>query len=154
MRKPVTAIVAACAQAFVAVLLATVVLAAGQDIQKKKDDSRLMVVQGCVNGSILDVHHADLGRGDVSAPYDHFKLRGNKDLMKALTKDLRGHLVEVAGVVNDPAAKQGGGKTIPIGTKTTITVNQREVSKLPDPATDPVMNVESYRDLEPNCAGK
>jgi hypothetical protein len=78
MRKAVTAAVAACAQASFVVLFVTVVLAAGQDIQKKKDDSRVMVVQGCVNGSILDVHHSDLGRGDVSAPYDHFKLRGIK----------------------------------------------------------------------------
>jgi|SRR6516164_8543618 hypothetical protein len=128
--------------------------ASSQDIEKKSDNSRRMVVQGCVNGSVLDVHHDDLGRGGVSSPYDHFKLRGNKDLMKVLTKDLRGHLVEVSGLMDDPAGKQGGGKTIQVGKKSTVSINDREVSTLPDPASDPILTVDAYKDLQPHCSGK
>jgi hypothetical protein len=143
------------AAALFATFAAGVVAAASpQDEKKPRDNSRMMVLQGCVDGSTLNVHHDDLGRGGVSAPYDHFKLRGNKDLMKVLTKDMRGHLVEVTGIMDDPAQKQGGGKTIPVGSKSMITVNQREVSKLPDPATDPIITVDSFRDLDPHCVGK
>jgi hypothetical protein len=142
------------AAALFAAFAVAAVLASPQDEKKKQDNSRVMVVQGCVNGSRLDVHHEDLGRGGAVASYDHFKLRGNKDLMKMLTKDLNGHLVEVSGVVDDPAGKQGGGKTIPVGKKTTVIVNSREVSNFPDPATDPTMSVESFKDIEPHCSSK
>jgi hypothetical protein len=140
--------------ALVAVLAAVVVVASAQDEKKPQDNSRMMVVQGCVNGSTLNVHHGDMGRGSVSAPYDRFMLRGNKDLMKKLTKDMKGHLVEVTGIMVDPAQKQGGGKTVPVGSKSTITVNQRDVSRLPDPASDPVITVDSFRDLDTHCVDK
>src|SRR6516165_8750767 len=101
---------------------AVVRVASPQDEKKKNDNERVVVVEGCVNGSTLDVHHVDGGRGNVSAPYDHFRLRGNKDLMKVLTKDLRGHMVEVTGIMDDPAQKQGVGKTIHVDNKTTVWV--------------------------------
>ena len=141
---------------FAAVLVASsiaFVVASPQDEKKTKGNERMMVVQGCVNGSSLDVHNVDLGRGGTSAPYDHFKLRGNKDLMKVLTKDLHGHLVEVSGIMYDPAQKQGGGKTIQVGSKTTISVKDREVSSH-DPATDPVITVDSFKDIDSHCTSK
>lgn len=142
MRLLPAAVLVACAVA--------VAFASPQDEKKKKDNERVIVVQGCVSGQTLDVHHVDQGH----SPYDHFRLHGNKDLMKVLTKDLGGHLVEVTGVVDDPAGKQGRGKTIQIGKKTTITTGARDVPELPDPATDPILNVDSFKDLEPHCTSK
>jgi hypothetical protein len=144
MRLFAAVLVVACSVAFA--------VASPQDEKKKKDSERLMVVEGCVNGSTLVAHHFDLGRGNVSAPYDHFKLRGNKDLMKVLTKDLRGHLVEVTGIMDDPAQKQGVGKTIGVGSKTTVYVKDRDVSNSPDPATDPVITVDSFKDIDSHCS--
>ncbi|HEX6464394.1 MAG TPA: hypothetical protein VFZ98_08075 [Vicinamibacterales bacterium] len=129
-------------------LVAAIALASPQDEKKKKDSERVMIVKGCVSGSRLDVTQIDTAGFTV----DHFKLRGNKDLMKVLTKDLNGHLVELTGVVDDPHNKQGRGKTIQIGKKTTITTGGRDVPDIPDPATDPTLTVDSLKDLEPHCA--
>jgi len=84
---------------------------------------------------------------------DHFTLRANKDLMKVLTKDLKGHFVEVTGVVDDPHGKQGRGKTFHLGDKTTITTGARDVPGTPDPATDAILNVESVKDIKSQCTG-
>lgn len=87
----------------------TIAFASPQDEKKGRDNARVMVVQGCVNRSRLDVMRVD---AQVSTTFDHFHLRGNKDLMKQLTKNLDGHRVEVTGVVDDPHNTQGRGKTI------------------------------------------
>lgn len=139
MRTLVVGVVAACSAASL--------LASRQDEKKNRDDARVIVVQGCVNGSRLDVSRVDKsGFTD-----DHFHLRGNKDLMKVLTKDLKGHMVEVTGVLDDPHNKQGRGKTIQIGTKTTITTQARDVPSVPDPMTDATLNVESFKDIDSRC---
>lgn len=137
--------------AVVVVAASAVAIVAAQDEKKPKGNDRVMVVEGCVNRSRLDVIRTV---GGVSTTIDHFKLRGNKDMMKQLTKDLNGHRVEVTGVLDDPHNTQGRGKTIQIGKKTTITTRARDVPDLPDPATDPTLSVESFTDIEPHCTAK
>ena len=139
---------AAVATAVAATLVTTIALASPQDEKKKKDNERAVVVKGCVNGSRLDVTQVD-----VSGSYfDHFNMRGNKDLMHVLTKKLDHHLVEVTGTLYDPHHKQGVGKTIQVDSKSTITIGARDAPGLPDPGTDATLNVESYKDLQPNCS--
>jgi hypothetical protein len=145
MRVPGAAVAAAVAAA----LVTTIAFASPQDEKKKKDNERVMVVKGCVNRSRLDVTQVDATGSYV----DHFNMRGNKDLMKVLTKDLDRHLVEVTGTVYDPHKKQGLGKTIQVGSKTTITVGARDTPGLPGPGTDATLNVESFKDLAPHCSG-
>jgi len=142
MRLFAVALFAACSVALAA--------ASPQDQKKPKDNEHVMVVEGCVSGSRLDVIRVDTAGYTV----DHFKLRGNKDLMKVLTKDLDGHRVELTGVVDDPNLKQGRGKTIQVGKKTTITTQGRDVPGLPDPATDATLSVDSFKDIEPHCKSR
>ena len=139
MRTLIAIAVAACSGAILA--------ASSQDEKKNRDNARVMVVKGCVNGSRLDVSTVDKsGFTD-----DHLKLRGTKDLMKILTKDLKGHTVEVTGVLDDPNNKEGRGKTFHVGKNTTITTSGRDIPSAPDPATDPILNVESFKDIDSRC---
>jgi len=124
-----------------------IAVASSQDEKKSHDDARVMVVKGCVNGSRLDVSRVD----KTGFTDDHFRLRGNKDQMKVLTKDLKGHYVEVTGTVDDPYNKQGRGKTIQVGKRDTITTGGRDLPGMPDPATDTTLNVASFKDIEPHC---
>jgi hypothetical protein len=139
MRTLVAAVVAACSVA--------TLLASPQDEKKNRDSARVVVVQGCVNGSRLDVSRVD----KTGFTDDHFHLKGHSDLMKVLTKDLKGHRVEVTGVLDDPHNTQGRGKTIQIGTKTTITTQGRDVPSVPDPMTDATLSVESFKDIDSRC---
>jgi hypothetical protein len=141
MRILVSAVVAACSVALVA---------SPQDEKKSRDNARVMVVKGCVNRTRLDVSRVD-NTGLPGFTDDHFHLRGNKDLMKVFTKDLNGHMVEVTGVVDDPHNTQGHGKTIKIGTKTTITTQSRDTPSVPDPMTDATLTVESFKDIDSRC---
>lgn len=142
MRMVIAAVLVACSIAVSA--------ASMQDEKKNKDNARVMIVTGCINGSRLEVIRVD----NSGSTIDHFTLRGNKEMMKVLTKDMNGHMVEVTGVVDDSHKKQGAGKTIHVGKKTTITTGAREVSANPDPTTDAKLSVESYRDLEPHCSSR
>ncbi len=125
-------------------------LVASPQDEKKKNDASLVVVEGCVNGSRLDVTSIDT----VGSTVEHFTLRGNKDIMKTLTKDLKGHLVKITGTMQDPAGKHGMGKTIPVGKKSTITINERAMPPVPDPTTDPVVTVDAFIDINPHCTGR
>jgi hypothetical protein len=122
--------------------------AAFQD-QKKSRDARVMVVTGCVDGSWLKVRQTD----PIGTHTDRFRLRGNKDLMKALTKDNDGHFVEVTGVLSDPDNTQGRGKTVQIGKKTTITTGARDVPGPTDMKRDPTLDVTSFKPLKDDCGG-
>ncbi|HTM24187.1 MAG TPA: hypothetical protein VL225_03285 [Vicinamibacterales bacterium] len=133
--------------AVAAALLASIGAASTQDEKMKSRDARVMVVQGCIDGSRLTVH------GESPAAHtDRFQLRGNKDLMKVLTKDLKGHFVEVTGVLEDPGNTQGRGKTVQVGKKTTITTGARDVPTGPaEPARDPILEVSSFKDVRKDC---
>ena len=133
---------------FIAVLAAAVVAGAGQD-EKKTRDTRVMVVTGCINRTMLEVRQTDT----YGSHTDRFRLRGSKDLMKTLTKDNDGHLVEVTGVVKDPDNTQGRGKTIQVGKKTTITTGARDVPSPLDIKRDPILDVESFKSLKDDCKG-
>ena len=138
------------AAALFAAFAVAAIVASPQDEKKKKNDANLIVVEGCVNGSRLDVTAIDNGGSST----EHFTLRGNKDTMKTLTKDLKGHLVKITGTMDDPAGKHGMGKTIPIDKHSTITINERQTRSVLDPATDPVITVDSFIDINPHCTGR
>ena len=130
---------------FVAAWVAAVAaVAASQD--KRQDDPRVLVVTGCVERSWLKVVTTDPNDTHV----DKFHLRGSKDLLKTLTKDLNGHKVEVTGILDDPGRTMGTGQTKQIGKKTKVYVGQREILDHP-PIRDPSIDVRSFKDLSDKC---
>lgn len=122
-------------------LLAVILLAAGPG-----DKPRIITVSGCLVGSSLKVTDTN-----TSGTYiERFRLRGSKELLKALTKDHKGHEVEVTGALMDPKGVTGQGKTVQVGKKTTIYTNARDRGET-TPATDPSIEVQSFRDVRPTC---
>jgi hypothetical protein len=114
--------------------------------EKRQGDPRVLVVTGCVDRSWLKVLSVD----PFATHVDRFRLRGSKDLLKTLTKDLNGHKVEVTGVLDDPGKTMGTGKTKEIGKKTKIYVGQRDRQEIPA-VQDPILEVRSYRNVSPTC---
>jgi len=128
-----------------AIIMTTAPAVTGQT-GKKSDDRRVMVVTGCIERSWIKVHQTD----PIGSHTDRFRLRGNKDLLKVLTRDYNGHLVEVTGLLTDPGKTQGTGKTVQLGKKTKVYSGAREVQDVP-PLQDPSLEVQSYRDLKNSC---
>src|SRR6185295_6063545 len=129
------------------VAAAVVMIVAAVSAQEKRaNDARVMTVTGCVEKSCLKVLSVD----PVETHLDKFRLKGNKDLMKTLTKDLNGHEVEVTGVLEDPQKVMGTGQSKEIGKKTRIYVGQRERSEIP-PTVDPAIVVDTFKDIKPRC---
>lgn len=116
--------------------------------QEPKDHRRIVTVEGCVEKSWLKVFHDDNAAFNDYA--DKYHLHGPKDLMKTLTKDLNGHLVEVTGALSDPSGTQGTGKDVMIGKKTRVYTNERERTDVP-PIVDPTIEVSSFRDVDKSC---
>jgi len=111
-----------------------------------KEKPREITVTGCLEGSYLRVTTTDTSGTWV----DKFRLRGNKDRLKALTKDHKGHQVEITGLLNDPDHVMGSGKTVQVGKKTTITTQGRELAP-PSPGREPEIDVKSYTHVSNTC---
>jgi hypothetical protein len=130
-------------------LVAAGSLAYGAGAQDRKHgDRRTIVVTGCVERSWLKVRKSDSDGTHV----DRFKLRGSKDLIKALTGDHDRHLVEVTGLLTDPGNTQGVGKSVQLGKKNRVYTGAREVPDRP-PVVDPLLDVQAFRVISDSCAG-
>jgi hypothetical protein len=129
-------------------ILATV--AGAQEPSKKKTDDRpTLTIEGCLDGGWLHVKKAD----PTGSYAERYRLRASKTVMKEMTSQFSGHLIEVTGVVTDPRSQTAHrGKTIEVGKKTRITTSAKEVPVIPDPATEPWIDVVSYRDLTERCS--
>ena len=125
------------------IVTAAVAVAAAQE---KHEDPRVLIVTGCVDSTWLKVVTSD----PIKTYTDKFRLRGSKDVLKVLTKDLNRHKVEVTGVLKDPGKTMGTGKTVDVGKKTKIYVGQRERVDVPA-IEDPILTVQSYRDIDKTC---
>ena len=123
-----------------------VVTARAQEPKKGPDERRELVVTGCIERSTLKVR----GTGPFGSQTERFRLRANKDVLKVLTHDYNGHLVEVTGLLIDPANTQGRGKSVRVGKKTRVFTNAREVSDTP-PMQDPSLEVRSFRNVNDTC---
>ena len=108
-----------------------------------KNKPRDITVTGCLEGSYLEVTTSDTSGSYV----DRFRLRGNKDKLKALTKEHKGHEIEITGTLIDPGGVMGKGKTVEVGKKTTITTQGRERTEQTAvaPGDEPSIDVKSYR---------
>ena len=121
---------------------------AAQDPKPRKDTVKSdIVVTGCIDGSWLRVSRVE-GTG---ASVERYKLRGSKQLLKELEKKYAGHSVEVAGKVTDTGNTTHAGKTIEIGKKTRIYTGAKEAPQQPTGTGDPILEVESFRDLSERC---
>jgi hypothetical protein len=132
-------------------LAAFVAICAGASLhasqEPKKNNKPVIVVNGCVDGSWLIVRQTDPSGTTV----ERYKLRGAKALMKEIEKQYRGHLLEVTGAVTDMGNTTHKGKTIEVGKKTRITTGAKEVPVQPTGANDPLLEVDSFRDLKDTC---
>jgi hypothetical protein len=121
-------------------------LGAIQNPKKDDADKPIITVTGCVDGSWLHAHYAD-----TSGSYtERYKLRGSKQLLKEISSQYRGHLLEVTGAVTDTAATAHRGKTVQVGKKTRIYTGAKEVPNFPS-GIDPILEIASYRDLKDSC---
>ncbi|SRR5258707_9435020 len=125
-------------------IAAAVALASAQE--KRKEDPRVLIVTGCVDGAWLKAVSTD----PLGTHVDKFQLRGHKDLMQTLTRDLNGHRVEVTGLLKDPGKTMGTGKTKEIGKKTKIYVGQRSLRDMPA-IQYPILEVQSYLNITDTC---
>jgi hypothetical protein len=131
------------------IVASSAIAAAPQDEKMSHRDARPMVVTGCVDHSWLTVRQIDTSGKVV----DRYRLRGNKDLMKSLTKDNNRHLVEVTGILMaDPDETQGRGKTIQVGKNTTITTSGRDLPKPRGMKREPTVEVSSFRLVRTSCS--
>jgi hypothetical protein len=122
-------------------------LPAQQDQKKKRDDRPVIVVIGCMERGWLRVETA----GTPGSYVSRYKLRGGKQLMREIEKNFNGHQLEVTGAVTDMGNTTHRGKTIAIGKKTRIHTGAKEVSDQPSGSGDPILEVESFRDLKHTC---
>lgn len=131
-------------------MLAIVATVAGAQEPKPKtgDDHPMLTIEGCLDGNWLHVK-----KTDPSGSYaERYRLRGSKTVLKEMASQFRGHLLEVTGRVTDPTSSTTHrGKTVQVGKKTRITTSAKEVPAVPDPATEPWIEVASYRDLTERC---
>jgi hypothetical protein len=115
---------------------------------KTGDDHPMLTIEGCLDGNWLHVKKVD----PVGSSTERYRLRGSKSLLKEMASEYRGHLLEVTGVVTDPTTNTTHrGKTIEVGKKTRITTSAKEMPAVPDAATEPWIEVASYRDLKTTC---
>ena len=131
-------------------MLAIVATVAGAQEPKPKTgaDHPMLTIEGCLDGNWLYVKKID-GMGSYA---ERYRLRGSKSVLEEMASQYRGHLLEVTGVVTDPTANTTHrGKTIQVGKKTRITTSAKDVPTVPDSATEPWIEVASYRDLKERC---
>jgi hypothetical protein len=121
-------------------------LRAAQNPRKGDPEKAVMTVTGCVDGSWLHVRSVDTSGSYV----ERYKLRGSRLLMKEISSQHRGHLLEVTGAVTDTATTVHRGKTVQVGKKTRIYSGAKEIPGMPS-GNDPTLDVASYRDLKNNC---
>jgi hypothetical protein len=121
--------------------------AVAQDEAKTKNDKPVIVVEGCVDGSWLRVQKAD----PIGSYAERYRLHGSKYLIKELTKKYNGHFVQVTGAVTDTGNTTHRGKVIPVGKKTRIYTGAKEVPTTPAGTLDPILEVDSYRELKGSC---
>jgi hypothetical protein len=116
---------------------------------RPKDTRLVAVVQGCLEGSTLKVTSADT----EGVRSDTYRLKIPKSL-SATMKELRGHELELTGLLTDRSTRMGGSKNGKIGSRTKISVgasdeqmNSNDIQK-----TDlPQLEVQSFRDVAPGC---
>jgi hypothetical protein len=128
-----------------AVLAAAV--AAAQEPKKKDDAKAVITITGCFDGSWLNVKEVDTS-GSYAARY---KLRGAKQLLKEISAQHRGHLLEVTGRVTDNGSTTHAGKSVEIGKKTRIYSGAMEAPSKPDGVHDPALEVQTYREVAALC---
>ena len=131
-------------------MAATFVSLAGAQEPKKKtgDDHPMLTIEGCLDGNWLHVKRVDAG-GSYA---ERYRLRGSKTVLKEMASEYKGHLLEVTGVVTDPTTDTTHmGKTIQVGKKTRITTGAKDIPQVPDGATDPWIEVASFRDVAERC---
>jgi hypothetical protein len=129
-----------------AAVLSAVTLHASQD-QKKKSHKPTIVVTGCLDGTWLRVQQSDAIGGYV----ERYKLRAAKQVLKEMGAKYHRHLIEVTGTVTDTGDSTHMGSTIAVGKKTTITTGAKDVPTSPSGTDDPLLEVESFRDLKDRC---
>ena len=129
-------------------ILATI--AAAQEPKKKTGDgNQTLTIEGCLDGNWLHVKKVD----PTGSYAERYRLRASKTMMKEMTSQYKGHLLEVTGMVTDPTSQTTHrGKTIEVGKKTRITTSAKETPVVPDPAIEPWIDVLSYRDLTERCS--
>ena len=116
--------------------------------KKQKSGKPVITVVGCVDGLWLQVRSfGPAGTGDY---VERYRLVGPKQLLKEMSKQLKGHEIEVTGPVTDTGSTTHLGKTIEVGKKTRITTTAKEVPSIPT-GHDPTLGVDSYRDLKNTC---
>jgi len=130
-------------------LIALAAVAGAQEPKKKTgDDHPILTIEGCLAGNWLHVKKVDA----TGSYAERYRLRGSKTVLKEMASQYKGHLLEVTGVVTDPTSSTTHrGKTIQVGKKTRITTTAKEIPPVPDPATEPWIEVASFRDLAERC---
>jgi len=127
-------------------LLVTVVL---QGDARPKDNRSVAVIQGCLEGSTLKITSADT----EGVRSDTYRLKIPKSLSGTL-KELRGHELELTGLLTDRSSRMGGSKTAKIGSRTKISVgaSDEQMNNKDTPKTDlPELEVQSFKDVAPAC---
>ena len=132
---------------FVCAIALAAAVTTAQEKTPKKDDKPVVVVTGCVDGSWLRVQRAD----HLGSYVERYRLRGSKQMLKEMEKEYKGNLLEVTGAVTDTGNTTHRGKTIDIGKKTRIHTGAKEIPVRPDGTGDPILEVESFRDLKTRC---
>jgi hypothetical protein len=115
--------------------------------EKKKSNKPVIVVTGCLDGTWLRVQKAD----PFGSYVERYKLRGAKQVLKEMGAKYHRHLIEVTGTVTDTGDSTHMGSTIAVGKKTTITTGAKDVPTSPSGVGDPMLEVESFRDLKDRC---
>jgi len=129
-------------------IFATVV-GAQEPTNKKTDNRPLLTIEGCLDGNWLHVKKVDR----AGSYAERYRLRGSKSILKEMASEYKNHLLEVTGLVTDPTTNTTHmGKTIQVGKKTRITTTAKEMPQVPDGATDPLLEVASFRDLAARCS--
>jgi hypothetical protein len=128
-------------------LAAAASLLADQEKRKDHTEKTIITVIGCVDGSWLRVRSAD----PVGSYTQRYKLVGPKQLLKEISSQYKGHLIEVTGPVTDTAATTHRGKTIQVGKKTRITTLAKEGPAIPT-GNEPTLGVDAYRQLKDSCS--
>jgi hypothetical protein len=132
-----------------AIVVAAGSLAVAQDEKKNKNDKDkpVVVVEGCLDGSSLRVRKSD----SIGTYAQRYRLHGTRTLLKELTKQYNGHLLEVTGAVTDTGETTHRGKVIPVGKNTRIYTGAKEVPVMPSGVADPILDVASFRELSTVC---
>ena len=121
-------------------------LFASQEDRRPEDKRPVVVVRGCLHGSVLKVATSDTDRVQV----ERYRLKIPKSLRSAL-KEHDGHEEELTGVLTRSSTRMGGSKTKRIGDRTKITVGTSEDRIGSDQAGTPQLEVRSFAHVAPVC---